>query len=123
MRENGRTRAMLFELMIVVLFLALSSMTLLRLFSTANTMSRDSEAVTYGALAAQDVLERLAAGEAVEPERLATHAGRTYRIETDTAEEPGPAGALLRHSVRVICEDKLVASLEVADYRPEVSAQ
>ena len=44
MRESGRTKAMLCELVIVALFLALSAMTLLRLFAASNNISRESAA-------------------------------------------------------------------------------
>ena len=50
MRESGRTKAMLGELVIVALFLALSAMTLLRLFAASNTISRESEALARACL-------------------------------------------------------------------------
>ena len=56
MRESGRTKAMLCELMIVALFLALSAVALLRLFTAANAISHESAALTRATILAQDVL-------------------------------------------------------------------
>ncbi|NLF26283.1 MAG: hypothetical protein GX592_00175 [Clostridiales bacterium] len=123
MRENSRTRTMLCELIIVVLFLALSSLTLFRLFSAASALSRESEASTYGTLLAQDALERLVAGEDVADVEHYAHNGREYSVSAEADAEPSPAGTLYRYRVRVAVEDATVVSVETANYRPERSAQ
>ena len=53
---------MLCELVIVALFLALSAMTLLRLFAASNAVSRESAALTRATILAQDALERFHRG-------------------------------------------------------------
>lgn len=123
MRENSRTRTMLCELIIVVLFLALSSMTLFRLFSAANALSRESEESTYGTLLAQDALERLVAGEDVADEEIFMRNGGEYSVKVETDEEKSPAGTLYRYRALVVTGDQIVASVETAHYRPERSAQ
>ena len=65
MQESGRTKAMLCELIIVTLFLALSSVTLLRLFAASNAVSVESERLACATVLAQDALESLAAGQEV----------------------------------------------------------
>ena len=62
---------MLCELAIVALFLALSAVTLLRLFAASNNISRDSAALTRATILAQDALECFTAGE-MPPERADT---------------------------------------------------
>jgi hypothetical protein len=114
---------MLCELIIVVLFLALSSMTIFRLFSTASALSRESEASTFGTLLAQDALERLVAGEDVAEAELFAHNGREYSVEAHVDAEPSPAGTLYRYRVLVAVRDEPVISVETAAYRPERSAQ
>lgn len=123
MRENSRTRTMLCELIIVVLFLALSSMTIFRLFSTASALSRESEATTCGTLLAQDALERLVAGEAVADTEFFEHNGRGYSVSSAVEAERSPAGTLYRYRVLVAVGEEVVASVETAHYRPERSAQ
>ena len=80
MRESGRTKAMLCELVIVALFLALSAMTLLRLFAASNAISRESAALTRANILAQDALERFTAGEDLPALEEYAFEGETYAV-------------------------------------------
>ena len=103
MRESGRTKAMLCELVIVALFLALSAMTLLRLFAASNVISRESAALTRANILAQDALERFTAGEDLPEREEYAFEGETYavlsEIQTEVGETRRPR-ALHRHRVK-----------------------
>lgn len=58
MRSTGRRNPALIELVLVILFLALTAAVLAQAFAKARTMSADSRAQTAGMITAQDVIER-----------------------------------------------------------------
>ena len=123
MRESGRTKAMLCELVIVALFLALSAMTLLRLFAASNVISRESAALTRANILAQDALERFTAGEEL-PEREEYYAleGETYAVLSEIQTEVGETGALEHCIVTVLSGEETLLEMQTACYRPERSA-
>ena len=90
MRESGRTKAMLCELVIVALFLALSAVTLLRLFAVSNNVSRESAALTRANILAQDALERFTAGEEL-PQREEYGVPYSYYIKVLSKHLPDPS--------------------------------
>lgn len=122
MRESGRTKAMLCELVIVALFLALSAMTLLRLFAASNNISRESEALARATILAQDSLERFSAGEELPAREEYTLGGVDYAVLAQIESDDTGAGALVTCTVTVQQGGETVTSMQTACYRPERSA-
>lgn len=122
MRESGRTKAMLCELVIVALFLALSAMTLLRLFAASNVISRESAALIRANILAQDTLERFTAGEDLPEREEYAFEGETYAVLSDIQTEVGETGALEHCTVTVQSGEETLLEMQTACYRPERSA-
>ena len=122
MRESGRTKAMLCELVIVALFLALSAMTLLRLFAASNAVSRESAALTRANILAQDALERFTAGEELPQREEYAFEGETYAVLSEIQTEVGDAGVLEECKVTVLSDEETLLEMRTSRYRPERSA-
>lgn len=122
MRESGRTKAMLCELVIVALFLALSAVTLLRLFAVSNNVSRESAALTRANILAQDALERFTAGEELPQREEYAFEGETYAVLSEIQTEVGDAGALENCKVTVLSDEETLLEMRTSRYRPERSA-
>ena len=122
MRESGRTKAMLCELVIVALFLALSAMTLLRLFAASNAISRESAALTRANILAQDALERFTAGEDLPEREEYAFEGETYAVLSEIQTEVCDTGALEHCTVTVQSGEETLLEMQTACYRPERSA-
>lgn len=122
MRESGRTKAMLCELVIVALFLALSAVTLLRLFAVSNNVSRASAALTRANILAQDALERFTAGEELPQREEYAFEGETYAVLSEIQTEVGDAGALEECKVTVLSDEETLLEMRTSRYRPERSA-
>lgn len=122
MRESGRTKAMLCELVIVALFLALSAVTLLRLFAVSNNVSRESAALTRANILAQDALERFTAGEELPQREEYAFEGETYAVLSEIQTEVGDAGVLENCKVTVLNDEETLLEMRTSRYRPERSA-
>ena len=122
MRESGRTKAMLCELVIVALFLALSAVTLLRLFAVSNNVSRESAALTRSNILAQDALERFTAGEELPQREEYAFEGETYAVLSEIQTEVGDAGVLEECKVTVLSDEETLLEMRTSRYRPERSA-
>ena len=122
MRESGRTKAMLCELVIVALFLALSAVTLLRLFAVSNNVSRESAALTRANILAQDALERFTAGEELPEREEYAFEGETYAVLSEIQTEVGDAGVLEECKVTVLSDEETLLEMQTSRYRPERSA-
>ena len=122
MRESGRTKAMLCELVIVALFLALSAVTLLRLFAVSNNVSRESAALTRANILAQDALERFTAGEELPEREEYAFEGETYAVLSEIQTEVGGAGVLENCKVTVLNDEETLLEMQTSRYRPERSA-
>lgn len=122
MRESGRTKAMLCELVIVALFLALSAVTLLRLFAVSNNVSRESAALTRANILAQDALERFTAGEELPQREEYAFEGETYAVLSEIQTEVGDAGVLENCKVTVLNDEETLLEMQTSRYRPERSA-
>ena len=122
MRESGRTKAMLCELVIVALFLALSAATLLRLFAVSNNVSRESAALTRANILAQDALERFTAGEELPQREEYAFEGETYAVLSEIQTEVGDAGVLENCKVTVLNDEEALLEMQTSRYRPERSA-
>ena len=122
MRESGRTKAMLCELVIVALFLALSAVTLLRLFAVSNNVSRESAALTRANILAQDALERFTAGEELPQREEYAFEGETYAVLSEIQTEVGDVGVLENCKVTVLNDEETLLEMRTSRYRPERSA-
>ncbi len=122
MRESGRTKAMLCELVIVALFLALSAVTLLRLFAVSNNVSRESATLTRANILAQDALERFTAGEELPEREEYAFEGETYAVLSEIQTEVGDAGVLENCKVTVLNDEETLLEMQTSRYRPERSA-
>lgn len=122
MRESGRTKAMLCELVIVALFLALSAVTLLRIFAVSNNVSRESAALTRANILAQDALERFTAGEELPQREEYAFEGETYAVLSEIQTEVGDAGVLEECKVTVLSDEETLLEMRTSRYRPERSA-
>ena len=122
MQESGRTKAMLCELVIVALFLALSAMTLLRLFAASNAISRESAALTRANILAQDALERFTAGEDLPEREEYAFEGETYAVLSEIQTEVCDTGALEHCTVTVQSGEETLLEMQTACYRLERSA-
>ena len=122
MRESGRTKAMLCELVIVALFLALSAATLLRLFAVSNNVSRESAALTRANILAQDALERFTAGEELPEREEYAFEGETYAVLSEIQTEVGDAGVLENCKVTVLNDEETLLEMQTSRYRSERSA-
>ena len=122
MRESGRTKAMLCELVIVALFLALSAVTLLRLFAVSNNVSRESAALTRANILAQDALERFTAGEELPQREEYAFEGETYAVLSEIQTEVGDAGVLENCKVTALNDEETLLEMQTSRYRPERSA-
>lgn len=122
MQESGRTKAMLCELIIVTLFLALSSVTLLRLFAASNAVSVESERLACATVLAQDALESLAAGQEVPGVQEKVLGEQTYTVAAETRRETSVGGTLYTYAVTVSQGDETLTAMETSAYRPERSA-
>lgn len=58
MKTTGRKNPALVELVLVILFLAMSAVVLVQVFVKAHTLSADSRAQTTGLVLAQDIIEQ-----------------------------------------------------------------
>lgn len=122
MQESGRTKAMLCELVIVALFLALSAVTLLRLFAVSNNVSRESAALTRANILAQDALERFTAGEELPQREEYAFEGETYAVLSEIQTEVSDAGVLEDCKVTVLSDEETLLEMRTSRYRPERSA-
>ena len=113
---------MLCELVIVALFLALSAVTLLRLFAVSNNVSRESAALTSANILAQDALERFTAGEELPQREEYAFEGETYAVLSEIQTEVGDAGALEECKVTVLSDEETLLEMRTSRYRPERSA-
>ena len=114
---------MLCELVIVALFLALSAMTLLRLFAASNANAAlDCAALTRANILAQDALERFTAGEDLPAREEYAFEGETYAVLSEIQTEVCDTGALEHCTVTVQSGEETLLEMQTACYRPERSA-
>lgn len=146
MKTAGKKNLALVELILVILFFALSSMILVQVFVKARAMSDTSRASTLGLVAAQDLIEQLKAAPQ-EAERILTAEegwspetanengqGYTaaygadmkpvvtgeavYKVCVAISEESREAGILYRMSVTIdrIANEERITELSTAHY-------
>ena len=127
MKQNNRTNMLLVELMIVILFFALSLSVLIRMLSGARKLSDMAGAETRALSEAQNVAEELKA--AIDPEEyLLTNGflltsgayereadGYTVSVVSDTFQET-EAGVLAEYEVAALYKGETLFTLAVSRY-------
>lgn len=128
MKKGGQHNALLVEILIAVLFFALAATVILDAFVSAWSLSRRSEAYNIALTRAQNLADRLYAGnlseEILSGEGFVLSDGAWRLSEGETSmtvtlrEEPRPAGVLRAAQVDAAWEEETLVSLPVSRYLP-----
>ena len=126
MKTGNLSRALLVELLIVVLFFMLASTVLLQIFAAANAQSVQAGRLTEALNAAQNLADRLYAApdpeDALREMDFSQEGGVLRRedgeflLEASLSREAREAGALLRAEVRVYSDGELLIRLPCSRY-------
>ena len=126
MKTGNQSRALLVELLIVVLFFMLASTVLLRVFAAANAQSAQAGRLTEALNAAQNLADRLYAAADPEAELKAMdfapedgvlrREDGAFLLEVSLAREARASGAFLRGEVRVYSDGERLVSLPCSRY-------
>lgn len=119
MQSMRRSRSVLVELMIAVLFLAIAACVLAQLFAAAWETGTESRHTQVSLLLARDALERFTAGEDLPAEWTRSMDGQDYVLKADVTEEKAPAGMLHTCCVTVGCGRNEHIALETTRYTME----
>jgi len=125
--------ALLVEILMAVLFFALSAAVILQVFATAHDMGNRSDLQTAALNRAQNLSEQLYAADDMEAmladarfescgEGCWHLSEEMFTLLVRTGEEPAPAGTLLTATVSVAREDEILVELPCSRYVPEVAA-
>ena len=125
--------ALLVEILMAVLFFALSAAVILQVFATAHDMGNRSGLQIAALNRAQNLSEQLYAAEdmdAMLAEARFESCGEgcwhlseeQFTLLVRTGEEAAPAGTLLTATVSVAREDEILVELPCSRYVPEVEA-
>ena len=126
MRTNGRSNALLIELLIVVLFFMISATVLLRLFAAARLQGEMAGKLAEATVQAQNLAERLYAAD--DPDELLTSTGfsleegvwkRTEEAlltEVTLSEERTESGILHRGSIVISAAGEELLSIPCARF-------
>ena len=133
MNRGSRPNALLVELVIVLLFFALSATVILQLYVAAREKSVQAQVDSLAVLAAQDAAERFAASdldvgafldadgwiarEGRRVKQIALDAG-TLELSLELSQEAGEAGALDVLTLSVRASERDVLTLPLLRYRP-----
>ncbi len=133
MDKNNQSRALLVEILIAVLFFALSATTLLEVFVGARNQSLRAEIANEALFAAQNLSDRLYCAE--DAESLLTQAGFSreqdgwmlncgaYALRVTWAEENYEGGTLRSAKVCAQAGDETLLTLPCTRYLPKEVAQ
>ena len=112
MKTTGRKNPALMELVLVILFFALSSMALVQVFVKAKTISQTSQAKTLGLLVAEDILEQWRA-DPTQPEKLflPEHSWKEEMAGAETGESK-TVGAETREAETIKAEEMRIFYVE-----------
>lgn len=127
MNRNNRTNTLLVELMIVILFFALSVSVLVKMFSAAYTLSDVADVETRSLSVAQNIADEMKAATdagAYLAENGFSQEGNRYSAEIEeytiavTLNEPRPSapGILTEAALTVIYDDKELFTLDCTKY-------
>lgn len=116
MQSMRRSRSVLVELTIAVLFLAITACVLAQLFVTAWETGKTSRATQASLLIARDVLERFSAGEELPESWAQTVGDEVYQVKTHVTSEAMDVGRMNHCRVTVAQADVIYAELETTGY-------
>lgn len=116
MYSTGRSRSLLLEMLIVILFLSIAAAILMQLFAAAHTTGLESQRTQSALLLARDAMERFSAGETLPEEYQAGMDGEIYRINIETRSESAGPGEMQYCAAAVSAGEKEYARLETARY-------
>ena len=119
MQSMRRSRSVLVELMIAVLFLAIAACILARLFASAWETGEESRRTQASLILARDAIECFSAGEELPGEWRCSLDGQDYDISTDVTQTETHAGILNTCVVTVACEGVDYIALETTSYTTE----
>lgn len=128
MGKGNQLNTLLVEIMIAVLFFALSSTVVLQTFVVTRNQSREADIYDTALMEAQNIADRLyASGDyAVTLEQAGftqdgqhwTLAQEDYDLRVTTAQEKTSAGVLLRAEVSAMHKDETLLTLPCVRYLP-----
>ena len=119
MQSMRRSRSVLVELMIAVLFLAIAACVLARLFAAAWETGEESRRAQASLLIARDALERFTAGDELPEAWTCSVDGQMYDVFSHVTVEESAGGHLNTCAVTVACEEEAYARLETTCYTME----
>ena len=119
MQSMRRSRSVLVELMIAVLFLAIAACVLAQLFAAAWETGGESRRVQTSLIIARDALERFTAGDELPEAWTQTMEGKEYEICSDVTVTETAGGYLRGCAVTVGCGGETYARLETTCYTME----
>ena len=127
MRSGNQSKALLVELLIVVLFFMLSATVLLRVFSTARNQSARAGILVDALNETQNVADRLYAAQDTDTalgemgfsrqEGIWRLDESDYAITVTANQEAAPNGTMARYEVRAVQNEDVLLTLPVARYR------
>lgn len=116
MQSMHRSRSLLMELLIVILFLAIASGILVQLFAASWNISRESRRTQAAMMLARDALECFTAGQEIPAEYSETAGGEIYTVNIESRIETAGAGEIEYCEARVSAAGETYARLETARY-------
>lgn len=119
MQSIRRSRSVLVELMIAVLFLAIAACILAQLFAAAWETGEKSRHTQAALLIVRDTLERFTGGEELPETWTQTLNGQEYTITTHVTEESTAGGRIRTCAAAVGCENIVYAEMETSSYTME----
>lgn len=126
--SNHKSNTLLVELIIVILFFALSQAIVLQVFAKAQQLNRDTEALNRALMQAQDAAEMLAASDSAESALLSlgftlsenglyTVQGKGYSITAQVSAQAQGAGTLTSVELAAYRDGAELFRLPAARYR------
>ena len=132
MRNGHRANALLVELLLVIFFFMIASVTLVQLFGAAKTKSTTARAMNAAMLESQNIAEDLYAAEnAEDAEKILADLGfenkdgiwsredSLYRLQISRGEEKTAAGTLRTWTIQALQGEETLITLPSARYFPE----
>ena len=119
MQSMRRSRNVLVELMIAVLFLAIAACVLAQIFAAAWETGEESRSRQASLIIARDALELFSAGEVLPDAWTRSVDGRAYDVSADITAQSTAEGTLKTCRVSVSNQGTVYAELETTCYTME----
>lgn len=116
MQSMHRSRSLLMELLIVILFLAIASGILVKLFAASWNISRESRRTQAAMMLARDALECFSAGQEIPGEYSKITGSETFIINIERRIEQTGAGEIEYCEAQVSTDGEIYARMETARY-------